>query len=106
MSVSQQRKGREGELELVRVLRDNGLPARAGVAVSYGMEPDVVGVPGIHVECKRVERLNIEKAMQQATEDAQRFQDGAPAVFHRRNRREWLVTMRLSDWLRMYRQSV
>ena len=45
MSVSQQRKGREGELELVRVLRDNGLPARAGVAVSYGMEPDVVGVP-------------------------------------------------------------
>ena len=29
---------------------------------------------------------------------------GLPAVFHRRNRQEWLVTMRLSDWLEMYRK--
>ena len=27
-----------------------------------------------------------------------------PAVFHRRDRCEWLVTMRLSDWIQIYRE--
>lgn len=101
MSVSQQRKGRAGELELVRVLNDNGVPAAPGDPASYGRTPDVIGVPGIHVECKRVERLNIDAAMDQAARDATKFKDGSPAVFHRKNRREWLVTMRLSDWIGM-----
>lgn len=57
------------------------------------------GLPGVHVECKRVERLNVSQAMAQAVRDAERFQDGAPAVFHRRNREPWLVTMQLEDWL-------
>lgn len=103
MGVSQQRKGRAGELELVRVLQDAGINARAGDPVSYGTVPDVVGIPNIHAEVKRVERLNIDTAMDQAVRDAQRFQDGAPAVFHRKNRRGWLVTMRFEDWVRMYR---
>lgn len=103
MSASQQRKGRAGELELVKVLQLHGIPARPGDPVSYGSTPDVVGVPGIHVECKRVERLNIDTAMDQAVGDADRFRDGLPAVFHRRNRRPWLVTMKLDDWLRIYR---
>jgi Holliday junction resolvase len=104
MSASQQRKGRAGELELVRMLQDAGINARAGDPVSYGTVPDVVGVPGVHVECKRVERLNIETAMDQAVRDAQRFNDGAPAVFHRKNRRPWLVTMLFDDWVRMYQK--
>lgn len=57
------------------------------------------GLPGIHAEVKRVERLNVSQAMAQAVRDAERFQDGAPAVFHRRNREPWLVTMQLRDWL-------
>lgn len=99
---AQQRKGRAGELELVEVLNRYGIPARAGDPVSFGTVPDVVGVPGVHVECKRVERLNVGAAMDQAERDAQRFQDGVPAVFHRRNRRPWLVTMRLDDWITLY----
>ena len=63
---------------------------------------DLVGLPGIHVEVKRVEKLNVSEAMRQAERDAERFLDGAPAVFHRRNREPWLVTMRLSDWLALY----
>lgn len=70
-----------------------------GRAQNYGTEPDLSGLPGVHIECKRVERLNISQAMAQAVRDAERFQDGAPAVFHRRNREPWLVTMRLADWL-------
>ena len=40
--------------------------------------------------------------MPQAVRDAERFQDGVPAVFHRRNRSGWLVTMRLPDWMELY----
>lgn len=103
MGAKSQRKGRAGELELVRLLNDSGIPARPGVPVSYGSTPDVVGVPGIHTEVKRVERLNVHEAMGQAVKDSQKFGDGLPAVFHRRNRTGWLVTMELSDWLKLYK---
>ena len=42
---SSQRKGRAAELELVRILRDHGIPAEPGKAVSYGSTPDITGVP-------------------------------------------------------------
>lgn len=76
-----------------------------GRAQSYGEVPDLSGLPGVHVEVKRVERLNISQAMAQAVRDAERFKDGSPAVFHRRNREGWLVTMQLSDWLALFRAS-
>ncbi len=104
MSRSQQRKGRSGELELVRILQQHGIPAEPGQAVSFGSTPDVVGVPGIHPEVKRVERLNVPEAMAQAVRDASRFGDGMPTLFHRRNRSPWLVTMQLEDWLELYRK--
>lgn len=91
-----QRKGAQGERELAKVLEAEGYPMQRGGA-SYGTIPDLVGLPGIHVEVKRVERLNVSAAMQQAERDAIKFQDGDPAVFHRRNREPWLVTMRLTD---------
>ena len=105
MGKSQQRKGRSGELELVQILNDNGIPASPGAPMSYGATPDVVGVAGVHCEVKRVERLNIAAAMQQAVRDSEKFQDGIPAVFHRRNRSPWLVTMRLIDWMSLYKDN-
>lgn len=105
MGRSSQRKGRAGELELCRILRAQGIPAEPGVPVSFGMTPDVVGIRGIHAEVKRVERLNVPEAMAQAERDAQWFGNGAPAVFHRRNRSPWLVTMKLDDWIELYRGS-
>lgn len=102
MGRSSQRKGRAGELELCRILRAQDIPAEPGMPVSFGETPDVVGIPGIHAEVKRVERLNVPEAMAQAVHDSARFQDGMPALFHRRNRSPWLVTMRLDDWLKLY----
>ena len=102
MGKAQQRKGRGGELELSRLLREYGYNVQPGRAQSFGDAPDVSGLPGVHVEVKRVERLNVPEAMKQAVRDAERFQDGAPAVFHRRNREPWLVTMQLTDWLELY----
>ena len=104
MSRASQRKGRGGELELCRILNDAGFPVSPGAPVSYGQTPDLTGLPGIHIEVKRTERLNLNTAMAQAQRDALFFQDGAPAVFHRQNRRPWMVTMKLTDWLEIYRR--
>lgn len=104
MSRSQQRKGAHGEAELVEVLRSYGYEVSRGGSLTFGEVPDLVGLPGIHVECKRVEKLNLDAAMQQAINDSERFNDGIPAVFHRKNRKPWLVTMRLDDFMKIYKK--
>jgi len=97
-------KGANGERELASVLLDYGFVTERGGTCSYGTKPDLSGLPGIHIEVKRVERLNINKAMRQAVTDSARFQDGAPTVFHRQNRSGWLVTMRFEDWIDLYKE--
>ena len=102
MGRSSQRKGADGERELAAILRGYGYDIKRGGSLSFGEVPDLVGVPGLHIECKRVERLNVSEAMQQAIRDSERFQDGLPALFHRRNRQPWHVTLRLKDFMRLY----
>ena len=60
-------------------------PARAS-------SPEVVGLPGVHIEVKRTERLNLRDALEKATREA-----GAdvPIVLHRQNRTSWMVTVAL-----------
>lgn len=101
MGTKSQRKGRAGELELARLLQGYGCDVQPGQAVSYGATPDLVGLPGIHIECKRTEQLRPYDWMAQAERDAARF-GGMPAVFFRRSRSPWLVVMKLGDWLEMY----
>ena len=105
MGSKSQRKGRGGEIELSKILQGYGYPVVPGMAVSFGTVPDITGLPGVHIECKRVERLNVPEAMRQAVKDSAAFKDGAPAVFHRRSREPWLVTMRLADWIDIYSRS-
>lgn len=97
-----QRKGARGERELSAILQEYGYEAERGGSMTFGAVPDVVGLPGVHVEVKRVERLNVPEAFNQAVRDADKFHDGMPALFHRRNRSPWLVTMALSDWMELY----
>ncbi len=105
MSKTQQRKGRNGEMEIVNVFKAHGIDARPGQAVSFGSTPDITGVLGVHAEVKRVERLNVPAAMAQAVRDSEKFHDGTPVLFHRRNRQGWLCTMRLEDWLEIYKRA-
>ena len=106
MGKQSQRKGAAGEQELVEILNGYGYETERGGSLTYGTVPDVTGLPGIHIECKRSERLNILEAINQAARDSLRFRDGLPAVFHRRNRQPWLVTMRLVDWMTLYRRGI
>ena len=94
-------KGANAERELANILRDTwGYSVRRGQVFNH--ESDLAGLTGIHPEVKRVERLNIHEAMEQAKTEAAKREDGLPAVFFRRDRGEWLVTMRLEDWIDLY----
>ena len=104
MGKSQQRKGAAGERELAALLRQYGYDIQRGGFV-FGEVPDLVGLPGIHIECKRVEKLNVDAALDQAILDSQKFKDGFPAVFHRKNNRKWEVTMLFDDWIQIYNNS-
>lgn len=98
------RKGKSGELELVHKFNEYGFNCRRGQQYcGANGDPDVIGLPGIHVECKRVEKLNLYNAMLQAKGDAR--EEELPAVFHRRNNCGWLVTMELDDWMKIYREA-
>lgn len=99
---SSQRKGAEGERELAALLREYGYPVERGGSLSFGEVPDLTGLPGVHIECKRVEQLRPYDWMAQAERDAVRFGDGLPAVFFRRSRSPWLVVMKLEDWMGLY----
>jgi hypothetical protein len=91
-------KGKRGELEWRDFLRENlDCPeARRGQQFSGSPDsPDVVGgIPGTHPEVKRVEKLNLQNAMDQAIADCG---EDVPYVAHRRNRTPWLITVRADD---------
>lgn len=95
-------KGAEGERELAGHLRNYGY-AGAGRGQQYSGangDADVVGLPNVHIECKRVERLNIQDAYDQSKRDARPHE--IPVVMHRKNHCNWLVTLSLDDFIRMY----
>lgn len=100
--MNSRNKGAVGERELAAKLREYGYNCRRGQQYSGANgDADVVGLPGVHIECKRVEKLNLYDAMAQAVRDAK---DGeTPAVFHRKNNKDWLVTLRMDDFMKMYR---
>jgi len=101
MSINSREKGKDGEREMANILKSLGYNTRRGQQYcgSNG-DADVVGLDGIHLEIKRVERLNIENAMAQSRSDAK--DDEIPVVMHRKNRKPWLVTMDFNDWIKIY----
>lgn len=101
--MNSREKGAAGERELSRRLREYGYDCRRGQQYSGANgDADVVGLPGIHIECKRVERLDLISAMDQSKRDAKPGE--IPAVFHRKNHCRWMVTVSLDDFILLYRE--
>lgn len=100
--INSKRKGKRGELEFANLCKEHGFNTRRSQQYSgINGDADVVGLDGIHIEVKRVERLNISNAMKQAIRDSK---DGEiPIVAHRKNRENWKVTMGLDDWFKFYK---
>jgi len=99
--MNSKQKGNRGEREWRDVLRAEGYEARRGQQFSGSPDsPDVVSSLPIHWEVKRVQRLNIEAACNQARTDS----DGkAWAVAHRRNDCRWLVTVSADTFFKAVR---
>lgn len=96
--MNSRRKGAVGEREIAKYLREHGYDAKRGQQYRGGADsPDVTGLTGFHIEVKRVERLDLNAAMEQSIKDSGK--DEIPIVVHRRNNDYWKVTMRLDDFM-------
>ena len=97
-------KGKRGEREVAKIFRDAGYPARRSVQYNGrpGTAADVVGIPGMHIEVKFVEKERIREWYRQAERDARAsIKQEIPIVVHRKIREPWLVTMSLDDFIRL-----
>lgn len=93
MSVNGCQKGKVGERQWRDELRKHGYDARRGQQFSGSPDsPDVVSeaLNWLHFEVKRVEHLNVQDAVEQAQGDCGQK---LPVVAHRKNGKDWLVTM-------------
>ena len=98
--INSRQKGAAGERELSNFLKLHGWQARRGQQFSGGTDsPDVVSNFPFHIECKRVQNLDIGDAYEQALRDAN---DKVPAsVIHRKDREDWLATIELKEFLEL-----
>lgn len=104
MGTKEREKGKRGERMLAELLTSYGYTARRGqqYAGANG-DADVVGIDGIHIECKFVERLNVREALCQSARDAR---DGEiPTVWHKVSRKPWTVTLYAEDFLALLKEA-
>lgn len=96
--MNSRNKGKVGERDLAKHLREHGYKARRGQQYAgINGDADVIGVDGIHIECKRCEQVRDEAFLKQAERDAREGE--VPTVWYRRNREEWKVLMRSETFL-------
>ena len=97
-------KGKRGELEFAALCREHGYDVRrtSQYCGQTGDAADCVGLPGIHIEIKRTEKLSLYDAVDQAKRDCK--EGRMPVVFHRRNNCKWLAIMPVDVFFALYRE--
>ena len=108
MAINSKQKGARFERQLASKFREYGYSDSRRTAQycgNTGDASDVVGLPHIHVEAKHQEQMRLYDWIDQATRDAEAGEKGLlPAVFHKKNNADILVTMKLEDWMHIYRE--
>ncbi len=102
MSARERTKGAVAEREAIALIRAAGWPhaRRTHDGRRQAGRGDVAGGPaGVHVEVKRVERLNVPGALAQVRADADPLD--LPVLVHRPSRSEWMATLPLADLLEL-----
>lgn len=103
--INSKKKGARFEREIASRLKSYGFTDARRTAQycgNTGDASDVVGLPGIHIECKNSQHFRIYEYMAQAIRDSSKTEN-KPAVFFRKNNAETLVCMRLDDWMELYK---
>ena len=95
-------KGKRGEREFAKFLRDKGYNARRGQQYAGGGDsPDVItDLDPLHFEVKRVEAFQLYKALAQARFDADFMR--LPVVAYRRNKENWVAVLDMHDFIKIY----
>lgn len=103
--INSKQKGARFERSLASKFKEYGYEARrtAQYCGNTGDASDVVGLPGIHIEAKHQERMQLYDWMDQAKRDS-KGTGNIPAVFHKKNNAEILVTMRFDDFMEIYKE--
>ena len=108
MAVNSKQKGARFERTLAGLFREYGYSDARRTAQycgNTGDASDVIGLPGIHCEAKHQETMRLYDWIDQAKRDAAANGKGnLPAVFHKKNNADILVTMRLDDFMTIYRE--
>ena len=102
--INSKQKGARFERLLASRFREYGYTDARRTAQycgNTGEASDVIGLPGIHIEAKHQERMQLYDWMDQAKRDATST-GNLPVVFHKKNNAEILVTMRFDDWMEIY----
>lgn len=104
MGKMSKEKGKVGEREVAALLKSYGFEARRGQQFAGGGDsPDVVhNIPGLHIEVKRTEQLNMYAALEQADNDSKMGE--YPVVFHRKNNQPWVVVMGAEEFLSLIKR--
>lgn len=106
--INSKQKGARFERQLARIFRDYGYTDARRTAQycgNTGDASDVIGLPGLHIEAKHCEQMRLYEWMAQAKRDAEASGKGLlPAVFHKKNNAEILVTMELDTYMNLYRE--
>lgn len=107
MPINSRAKGARFERFLSSKLREYGYDTRRSVQYcgNTGEAADIVNLPYIHIEAKAQETMRLYDWTDQAKRDAEANGKGhLPAVFHKKNHCEILVTMTFDDWMKLYRE--
>lgn len=105
-SMNSRAKGARGERLWRDELRAQGFTARRGQQFAGGPDsPDVIceELSNLHMEVKRVQNLNLDKACEQAERDSR----GKPwIVASRKNNKPWKVTMSSETFFKLLREGI
>lgn len=98
--INSRDKGARGERLFSKVLIGHGVEARRGQQYHGGEDsPDIIcDIPWAHFEVKFTERFSLYEALAQAISDAPETK--IPIVAHKRKRKEWVVVMRMEDFMK------
>lgn len=104
MAINSKQKGARGEREFSNFLKERGIGARRSQQYcgEAGDADVITDLETVHFEVKRVERLQLYDAMEQAKRDCQ--QKKIPIVAHKKNRGEWLAVLPMDTLLRILKQ--
>lgn len=96
-------KGARGEREVAAILEAAGFESRRGRQFCGSPDsPDVISPDfPFHIEVKRVEKLNLAQAFEQAIADSG---DKPACVIHRKSREDWKITIGLRDFLKLLKK--